>query len=112
MALNKPIIIYDNRCLFCTNIKNKVDRLDKNKKLKWVGIDNFDYRKYKLKKDDLFKEMYLIENEIVYKGYYSWKRISKKIPLLYPFYLFSLIPGIDFIGDKVYKLISKHRYNL
>ena len=108
----KPLIIYDNRCLFCINIKNKVDKLDKNKKLKWVGIDNFDYKKYKLKKDDLFEEMYLIENDRVFKGYYSWKVIAKKIPLLYIFFIISLIPGVDFIGDKIYKFISKHRYKL
>ena len=89
-----------------------MDKLDKKKRLKWVGIDNFDYKKYKLKKEDLFKEMYLIENENVYKGFYSWKIISRKIPLLYPFYILSLIPGVDFIGDKVYKFISKHRYNI
>ena len=109
---NKPIIVYDNRCLFCIDVKQKVDKLDKAKKLKWVGIDSFNYKKYNLKKDDLFKEMYLVDNDIVYKGYYSWKQISKKIPLLFIFYLISFIPGVDFIGDKVYKFISKHRYKL
>ena len=112
MTNKKPVIIYDNRCLFCTNTKNKMDKLDKNKKLKWVGIDNFDYKKYKLKKDDLFKEMYLIDNNKIYKGYYSWKQIAKRIPLLFPLYLLSFIPGVDFIGDKAYKFISKHRYKL
>jgi len=109
---NKPIIVYDNRCLFCINTKSNVDKLDKGKKLEWVGIDSFDYKKYKLKKGDLLEEMYLIDNEKIYKGYYSWKQIAKKIPLLFLFYIFSLIPGVDFIGDKVYKFISKHRYEL
>ena len=108
----KPIIVYDNRCLFCTHTKSKVDKWDKGKKLRWVGIDSFDYKKYKLKKEDLFKEMYLIDNEKIYKGYYSWKRIAKKIPLLFPLYIFSLIPGVDFVGDKVYKFVSNHRYQL
>jgi len=112
MANKRPIIIYDNRCLFCINTKKKIDKIDRNKKLKWVGIDSFDYKKYKLKKDDLFKEMYLIENDKVYKGYYSWKQIAKNIPLFYLFYIISLIPGVDFIGDKIYKIISKHRYKL
>jgi len=111
MADKRPIIIYDNRCLFCTNTKNKIDKLDNGKKLKWVGIDSFNHKKYKLKKEDLLKEMYLIDNERVYKGYYSWKQISKKIPLLFPLYIISLIPGVDFIGNLVYKYISKHRYN-
>lgn len=108
----KAIIIYDNRCLFCINYKNKVNKLDKNKKLKWVGIDDFDYRKYKLKKEDLLKEMHLIFNGKIHKGYYAWKLIARKIPILFPLYLISLIPGIDFIGNKIYKGIAKHRYKL
>ena len=109
---NKPIIAYDNTCEFCTSAKLDIEKIDRKKKLKWIGISNFNYKKYKLKKKDLLEEMYLIDNKKVYKGYYAWKQISKKIPLMYPFYLISLIPGVDFIGDKVYKVISRHRYKL
>ncbi len=108
----KPLIVYDNRCLFCIHYKNKIERLDKKKKLKWIGIGDFNYKKYKLKKEDLLKEMHLIKGGIVCKGYYSWKQIAKSIPLLFPLYIISLIPGIDFIGDKFYKIIAKHRSTL
>jgi predicted DCC family thiol-disulfide oxidoreductase YuxK len=109
---DKPIVVYDNKCLFCINYKNKVDKLDKAKKLKWVAIDNFDYKKYNLKKENLLEEMHIIFNDKVYKGYYAWKQIFKKIPLMYPMYLISLIPGVDLIWDKLYKLVSKHRYQI
>jgi len=109
---DNPLIVYDNRCLFCIKFKNRIDKLDKNRKLKWVGIDNFDNKKYNLKKEDLLKEMYLIYNNKTYKGYYAWKQISKKIPLLFPLYIISLIPFVDFIGNKIYKIIAKHRYGL
>src|SRR3989338_5243464 len=107
---NKPIIAYDNTCQFCTAAKRDMEKIDRKKKLKWVGISNFNYKKYKLKKDDLLKEMYFIEDEKIFKGYYAWKQIAKNIPLMYPIYLISLIPGVDFIGDKVYRAISRHRY--
>ena len=110
MPAGKTIIIYDSKCHFCINTKKFFERLDKNKKLRWGGIDSFDYKKYSLKKEDLLKEIHLIYDAKVYKGYYAFKRISKKIPLLFVFYLFSLIPGIDFIGNKAYKIIAKHRY--
>ena len=108
----KPAVIYDSKCLFCINTKNYFERLDKNKRLRWVGIDTFDYKKYSLKKEDLLKEVHLIYDAEVYKGYYAFKMISKKIPLLFVFYLFSLIPGIDFIGNKAYKIIAMHRHKL
>ena len=109
---NKPIVAYDNTCQFCTSAKLDMEKIDRKKKLKWVGISNFNYKRYKLKKSDLLKEMYLIEGKKFYKGYYAWKQIAKKIPLMYPLYLISLIPGMDFIGDMIYKIIAKHRYKL
>ena len=112
MQEGKPIIAYDNHCLFCIHYKKKIESLDKKKKLEWIGIDNFNHKKYGLKKDDLLKEMHLIINGRIYQGYYAWKQIAKKIPLLFPMYCLSLIPGIDFIGDKIYKMIAKHRYKV
>ncbi len=109
---NKPIIAYDNTCEFCTSAKLDIEKIDKKKKLKWVGISNFNYKKYKLKKNDLLKEMHLIDNAKIFKGYYAWKQIAKNIPFMYPLYFISLIPGVDFIGDKIYKLIAKHRNKL
>ena len=109
---NKPIIAYDNTCQFCTSAKLDMEKIDRKKKLKWVGISNFNYKQYKLKKDDLLGEMHLISNGKVYKGYYAWKQIARKIPLIYPVYLISLLPGVDFVGNKMYKAIAKHRYKL
>jgi len=109
---DKPIVAYDNKCQFCIDAKLDMDKIDKKKKIKWIGIDKFQYKKYKLKKEELLKEMHLIDNKKVYKGYYAWKHISKKIPSMYLIYLITLIPGVDFIGDKIYKIVSKHRYQL
>ena len=86
--------------------------IDRKKKLKWIGISNINYKKYKLKKEDLLEEMHLIDNKKAYKGYYAWKQIAKKIPLMHPIYLISLIPWVDFVGNKIYKIIAKHRHKL
>jgi|SRR3989338_5543687 len=109
---NKPIVAYDNTCEFCTSAKLDMEMIDRKKELKWVGISNFNYKKYKLKKQDLLKEMYLIDNKKVYKGYYAWKQIAKKNPLIHPMYLVSLIHGVDFVGNKMYKIIAKHGHKL
>jgi len=108
----KPIVAYDYTCQFCTSAKLDMEKIDKKKRLEWIGISNFNYKKYKLKKEDLVEEMHLIDNKKVYKGYYAWKQISKRIQLMYPLYLISLMPGIDFIWDRIYKIIAKHRHNL
>jgi predicted DCC family thiol-disulfide oxidoreductase YuxK len=106
----RPKIIYDNKCHFCISTKSRFEKLDRKAKFEWVGIDNSNYKKYNLKKEDLLKEMHLILNNKVYKGYYAFRQISKRIPVFFVFYLISLIPGIDFIGRKIYGFIARHRY--
>ena len=109
---SKPVIIYDNKCEFCIGTKNVFNKIDKKQKIKWIGINNFNNKKLKINKKSLLKEIHLISNGKVYKGYYAFKQISKNNPFLFPFYILSLIPGIDFIGTKIYGFISKHRYKI
>lgn len=106
----KPVIIYDNTCNFCTGTKDILSRIDK--KTKWVGINKFKNKKLKLKKKNLLKEIHLISNGKIYKGYYAFKELSRKSSFLFIFYAISLIPGIDIIGEKIYSFVSKHRHSI
>ena len=106
----KPVIVYDNTCNFCIAAKNTFNKIDK--KTKWVGINNFNNKKLKIDKKKLLKEMHLISDGKVYKGYYAFKEVSKNNPFLFPLYIVSLVPGIDFIGTKIYGFVSNHRYKI
>ena len=106
----KPLVIYDNKCNFCAGAKNIMSKIDK--KTQWIGIDKFKNRKFKIKKSNLLKEIHLISNGRIYRGYYALKEISRKSPFLFVFYAVSLIPGIDFIGNKIYGIIARHRHKL
>lgn len=106
----KSVIIYDNTCNFCTGTKSVFSKIDK--KTKWVGINKFKNKKFKIKKKNLLKEIHLISDGKIYKGYFAFKEISRKNPFLFIFYIISLIPGIDFIGEKIYRFVSKHRHEM
>ena len=94
----------------CIGTKDTFNKIDRKRKVKWVGINKFDNKKYGISKKNLLKEIHLISEGRIYKGYYAFKEIARKNPFLFPFYAISLIPGIDFIGTKMYKFVSKHRY--
>ncbi len=108
----KTLVIYDDMCLFCQRTKRRFERFDWNKKLQWVGISKFDHKKYALKKDDLLKEIHVIDNDEVYKGFFAFKRMARCIPLLYPLYPLMLLPGSGWIGTRVYRWYAKHRYGI
>lgn len=104
----QAIMIYDNRCLFCIRTKNAIEKLA-GKKVQWIGIDDFDRRKYKLKKEDLLKDIHLISDGNIYRGYHAFRHMAKGSILLFPLYAISFIPTINFIGERVYSAIAHHR---
>lgn len=60
---------------------------------------------------DLAKQIHLIDRKYrVYTGYFAFKQVSKIVWLFFPLFLISLLPGIDYLGTIVYRLISDNRY--
>jgi len=106
--MDKQIMIYNNRCLFCIRTKNALEKLA-GKKVQWVGIDDFNSRKYKIKKEALLKEIHLISNGKIYSGYRAFRHMAKHSIILFPLYAVSFIPIVSFIGEKVYGAIAHHR---
>ncbi len=106
----KPLVIYDNTCNFCAGAKNILSKIDE--KTEWIGIDKFSNKKLRIKKENLSREIHLICNGRIYRGYYALKEISRKNLFLFVFYAVSLIPGIDFMGNKIYGVIARHRHKL
>jgi len=106
----KQVMIYDNTCNFCIGTKNTFNKIDK--KTKWIGANKFNNRKFNIKKSELLEEIHLLSDGKVYKGYYAFKEMTRKNPFLFIFYLLSLFPGIDFIGTRIYRFVSKHRHKI
>jgi len=103
------LVVYDDRCLFCISIKEKLGKKDTDKKLQWQGISSFNYKKYNLKKEDILKEIHVIKNGKVFKGYGAIKEIYRTLPSLRMLFLFMNIPGADFFGNFAYTIVAKYR---
>jgi len=100
-------IVYDDSCPYCVRGKNVLERF---RNIELVGISKFNNLQHNLKKENLLKELHLIDDGKVYLGYFAIKQIWKKIWIFSPLYLLSLIPGVDFLGNLAYRWVANRRH--
>ncbi len=107
------ILFYDGHCSICKKVKSIIELFDIKKKVRLFDLwgasssDEFQHINFQ----ELVKEIHLIDNQgKIYTGYFAFRQIAKKIWLFYPLFLLSFLPGIDYIGNMVYKFVSENRY--
>ena len=58
---------------------------------------------------EIMREMWVVEPGGRYGGFSALLRISRVVPLLWPFWIVASLPGIRQIGHGVYKRIAANR---
>lgn len=107
-------IIYDGHCGFCKWSLRMILVMDMFGYLKPVDYNQFEDPKLlhpNLTKEFCRSQLHLIEPDgRLYGGFFVFRRLSFKIPMLYPFIVLFYFPGSSFIGPMVYRWVAKNRY--
>lgn len=111
---NKPTILIDNKCAFCSRTMQFILLHGGTNKFIFISIYS-DESKILLTENNLpsdyNKSVVLLENNNVFIKSNAVLRIVKKLNGLYPLlYVFIIIPVT--IRDSIYDLISKHRKSI
>lgn len=109
------LLLYDGQCGFCQGSMRRVQILDLFGKFKAQdlhAIDNLETLNPALNKSACLTRMHYVESGRVYAGFYAFKRIAAKLPLLFPLLPLLYIPGIAYPGQAVYDWIAKNRHRL
>jgi predicted DCC family thiol-disulfide oxidoreductase YuxK len=106
-------LFYDGQCGLCTKSIGVLKMLDWRKRLRFVDIhDEAERAQYApdLQMADLDKSMHIRTSfGRTYKGFSAFRRLTWTLPLLRPLAPFLYIPGVKFIGDRVYRSIANRR---
>ena len=102
-------VIYDNSCLFCSNIKCFFKKLDYFNTFSWVpSSENRDKR---INPSVLSSTIVVIDrsNKILIE-FKACRYIMTRIPFFYPIIILLYIPFISlYFGNMIYRIISKNR---
>jgi len=107
-------MLYDGLCLFCGRSRKIVTFLDWFSLIKPIDVyDNNSLAqipKEVLNIDEPLSEIHLLDKDSnTYIGFYAVRKIGIKLPLTAPFALFLYIPGMNILGEVIYRYIARKK---
>lgn len=94
-------VYFDETCDMCQKIKKCLNKIDILNACKLHDIDNIDPVYY--------TTLTSTRNDTIYTGFETYRQIFSNMILLYPIYIITLLPGVAYIGDRIYHRVSKSR---
>jgi predicted DCC family thiol-disulfide oxidoreductase YuxK len=104
---------YDGECPLCARTKIVLEHFDLFHLIQFKTVQSShssDEIISKIPMEELLDDIHAVDRQgNVYKGFETYKAVFKANFLFWPLYLVMLIPGVSFLGNKIYFLISRNR---
>ena len=107
------VLIYDANCRLCDILARWLSRADILNQINWTSYQSLDEPPPGLTWDDLKRSAYLLGGEDQhYEGFYAFRMLTIRLPLLAPLALIFWFPGVGVIGSALYRWVARNRYRL
>ncbi|PJF40354.1 MAG: hypothetical protein CUN55_12845 [Phototrophicales bacterium] len=111
--MHKIAVLYDGQCVLCRNSIRMLRALDWFKKFEPIELQQaiqqprFNHLDYQ----DLMGAIHIIPDENrVYTGFFGVRYQMRYLPLLWPLLPLLYLPGMNWLGPKIYGWIARRRY--
>lgn len=109
-------IVYDGECRFCTRALRVIRRFDLRGIMQLYDSHASEFVTEKfpmLAGADFDQAMFAVTAQgAVFRGYFAFKAILRRLPLTWPLLLFFYVPGADALGPRVYAWVARNRRRL
>jgi predicted DCC family thiol-disulfide oxidoreductase YuxK len=106
--------IYDGHCVICQTTRRIVRALDWLHRVEFLDLHNMAevVKRYPdLEHDEMMGEIHVVSDSgRVYPGFDGTRRMLRELPLGFPLWLLLNLPGMRWVGVRVYRWIAKNRY--
>ncbi|MEZ4669097.1 MAG: DUF393 domain-containing protein [Anaerolineae bacterium] len=108
--------IYDGYCVICNQTKRTVQALDWLHRVEFLNIHDWNTvnaRYPALDYEAAMGQMHLVtpDGQLI-GGFPAVRRMMRELPLGYPIWLVLHLPGMNWLGNRVYRFIARHRYRI
>jgi len=106
------IVVYDGKCGFCRTSLAWVRALDLFRALREQDLHELERPEDlhpSLSKEACLTRLHYLEHGKSYAGFYAFRRMALRLPTLYVLVPFLFLPGMGFLGPRLYDWISRHR---
>jgi predicted DCC family thiol-disulfide oxidoreductase YuxK len=101
-------------CLICQQTRRVVTALDWRRRIEWVDIhQRSEVERHLPDADfsDLMGQIHVLSDAATLdRGYFGTRRLLKELPLAYPVWLLLHLPGMTWLGQRIYAFIARNRY--
>jgi len=109
--LKSQMLIYDSDCRICAILARWLSRADILNQVDWTPYQSLDAPPPELTWDDLKRSAYLVGSKNQnYEGFYAFRMLTVRLPLLAPLALIFWFPGVNLIGVAAYRWAARNRY--
>lgn len=110
------VTVYDGQCVICNSTRRMVTALDWLRRIKWLDLhqrDTVEARYPWLDYERAMGEIHVIDSqEDIYAGYFGVRRMLRDLPLGLPVWALLHLPGMDWVGQRVYRWVARNRYEI
>ncbi|MHB8626814.1 MAG: thiol-disulfide oxidoreductase DCC family protein [Aggregatilineales bacterium] len=114
--MTPTVVLYDGLCALCVQSVRWIKRLDWRHTITYTDLQDWTtvhVRYPQLDRDAISGAMHVVGADgTVYVGYASVRQIIRVLPLIFWLYPLLYLPGLNWLGPKVYRWIATHRYQL
>jgi predicted DCC family thiol-disulfide oxidoreductase YuxK len=113
----KAVVLYDGGCPLCRRSVRLLKRLDWLKRLHYQDcrdIANLPPSAVPLDPKRLLEEMHLVtpDRKRVLTGFAAFRWIAWRLPLAWPVAPLLYLPGVPWLGRRLYLWVARNRYDL
>jgi len=115
--MSQAAVFFDGNCAFCNKSIALLRWLDWGKRLTFVNFRDASQPLLQtpaLAQAPLAEEMHVLtpDGSGLYHGFGAFRWLAWRLPLLWPIAPFLYIPGVPWMGQKVYLWIARRRFRL
>jgi predicted DCC family thiol-disulfide oxidoreductase YuxK len=108
--------IYDGDCVICQQSKRIITALDWLHRVEFIDLQQWDAvaaRYPNLNYEQAMGQMHTVTPDgQLLGGFAGVRRILRDLPLGFPLWLILHIPGMNWLGNQVYRFIARNRYRI
>ena len=108
--------LYDGNCVICQSSCETMRALDWRRRIEFVNLhdgESWRGRYPELGAEQLMGEIHVVDQQgKLYSGFRASRRMLKEVPLGMPLWLLLQLPGMEGLGQRVYRFIARRRYGI
>lgn len=110
-------VLYDGRCVICSQTKRVVSALDWLGRVRWLDVHDWaavEQSAPSLDRETALGQVHvLLPDGRLVGGFEGMRAMLRQLPLGLPLWLIASLPGVrSWLGPLVYRFVARHRYRL